>query len=190
MQAELVDGAGRAVKLKELIDRDFKTLIIFIRHFQSGYSQRYIERLSKIANGELVPAPAHRQNPQDVSSLSKRSALADGQDERQAGHWIRANGVKVVVIGNGNYQLIDSYRTILNCPFPIYTDLSKDQKVYKLLGMQKLKDVKLLQQAPQQQHPPASFHIHPLAYPALPGGAKIASMWYCLKEYLVMSQII
>ncbi|OAV99638.1 hypothetical protein PTTG_00556 [Puccinia triticina 1-1 BBBD Race 1] len=40
--------------------------------------------------------------------------------------------------------------------------------------MQKLKDVKLLQQAPQQQHPPASFHIHPLAYPALPGARAAA----------------
>ncbi|KAH9462522.1 hypothetical protein MJO28_002703 [Puccinia striiformis f. sp. tritici] len=162
MKAEVVDGSGRAVKFEDLIDRDFKTLVIFIRHFRSGYSQRYIKRLSKIANGEGSSGP-EKASKYDNPSIRGRSApstvsmatsykSSKGQDVQSQDNWISANGVKVVVIGHGDYQLIDSYRNILNCPFPIYTDLSKDQKVYKLLGMKKVKDVKLQQTTENRNH--------------------------------------
>jgi hypothetical protein len=36
MKAEVVDGFGKAVKFEDLIDRDYKTLVIFIRHFRSA----------------------------------------------------------------------------------------------------------------------------------------------------------
>lgn len=150
MQAEVVDGFGKAVKFEDLIDPDFKTLVIFIRHFRSGYSQRYIKRLSKIANGEkqLNKYDSHslRGTASTVSMRSGSQSTKSGE-EHSEGNWIRANGVKVVVIGNGNYELIESYRAILNCPFPIYTDLSKEQKVYKLLGMKKIKEINLRQPA-------------------------------------------
>lgn len=146
MKADVVDGFGKVVKFEDLIDPDFKTLVIFIRHFRSGYSQRYIKRLSMIANGEkqLNKYDDHslRGTASTASVRSEFQSTMSAEEHSQA-NWIRANGVKVVVIGNGNYQLIESYRAILNCPFPIYTDLSKEQKVYKLLGMKKIKEINL-----------------------------------------------
>lgn len=190
MEAEVVDGSGKPVKFEDLIDRDFKTLVIFIRHFRSGYSQRYIQRLSKIAHGEVsvgqkMPRKYDNQSIQSRRTTSNVSVATGIQsnksdEEYPQDNWISANGVKVIIIGNGNYQLIESYRTILNCPFPIYTDLSKDQKVYKLLGMKKIKDVKLHQSTNNhnnldyQQH---LYHLQSLGHSTnIPSGTSPAAM--------------
>ncbi|KAA1108751.1 hypothetical protein PGT21_023995 [Puccinia graminis f. sp. tritici] len=190
MKAEVVDGSGKPVKFEDLIDRDFKTLVIFIRHFRSGYSQRYIQRLSKIANGEVsvgqkIPKKYDNQSIQSRRTTSNVSVATGVQsnksdEEYPQDNWISANGVNVIIIGNGNYQLIESYRSILNCPFPIYTDLSKDQRVYKLLGMKKIKDVKLHQSTNNhnnldyQQH---LFHVQSLGHSInTPSGTSPADM--------------
>lgn len=162
MKAEVVDGFGKPVKFEDLIDREFRTLVIFIRHFRCGYSQRYIKRLSKIANsGALLNHNTH-DPPHKLRRKSSFTSAASQHErgEKPAGNWISANGVKIIVIGNGKYQLIDSYRSILNCPFPIYTDLSKDQKVYKLLGMKKVKDVKILNSLGYPTDKPISVSVN------------------------------
>ncbi|PLW52119.1 hypothetical protein PCASD_02038 [Puccinia coronata f. sp. avenae] len=173
MKAEVVDGFGKAVKFEDLIDRDYKTLVIFIRHFRSGYSQRYIKRLSKIAKGEMVLNKKQfnkHYNHSIKGSASTVSVNTSAQSNKceeshfRDNNWISANGVKVIVIGNGNYQLIESYRAILNCPFPIYTDLSKDQKIYNLMGMKKIKDIKLYHSAEKycQQQLATNYRIQTL----------------------------
>ena len=45
---------------------------------------------------------------------------------------VRKEGVRVVVISNGNYKVIKAYRTIMKCQFPLYVD--GPRKLYALLG--------------------------------------------------------
>ena len=41
-------------------------------------------------------------------------------------------GIRIVVISNGSWKIIKSYRRILSCPFPIYVD--GPRKLYRLMG--------------------------------------------------------
>jgi hypothetical protein len=41
-------------------------------------------------------------------------------------------GIKVVVISNGSWKIIKSYKKLFKCPFPIYVD--GPRKLYSLLG--------------------------------------------------------
>lgn len=41
-------------------------------------------------------------------------------------------GVRVVIISNGSWKIIKSYRKLFNCPFPIYVD--GPRKLYQLMG--------------------------------------------------------
>lgn len=44
-----------------------------------------------------------------------------------------AHNIRVVVIGDGPWQVLKSYRSVLNCPFEMYTD--GPRHLYHLLGM-------------------------------------------------------
>ena len=45
---------------------------------------------------------------------------------------IAAAGIRVVIISNGSWKIIKSYRKLFNCPFPIYVD--GPRRLYQLLG--------------------------------------------------------
>jgi peroxiredoxin len=45
---------------------------------------------------------------------------------------IEKQNIRVVVISNGSWKFIKSYRKLLNCPFPIYVDGSR--RLFQLLG--------------------------------------------------------
>jgi len=45
---------------------------------------------------------------------------------------LAAAGIKVVIISNGSWKIIKSYKKLFNCPFPIYVD--GPRKLYHLLG--------------------------------------------------------
>jgi hypothetical protein len=41
-------------------------------------------------------------------------------------------GIKVIIISNGSWKIIKSYKELFKCPFPIYVD--GPRKLYKLMG--------------------------------------------------------
>jgi hypothetical protein len=41
-------------------------------------------------------------------------------------------GIKVIVISNGSWKIIKSYKKLFKCPFPIYVD--GPRKLYQLMG--------------------------------------------------------
>ena len=45
---------------------------------------------------------------------------------------VAAAGIRVVIISNGSWKIIKSYRKLFNCPFPIYVD--GPRRLYSLLG--------------------------------------------------------
>ena len=45
---------------------------------------------------------------------------------------IAAAGIRVIIISNGSWKIIKSYRKLFNCPFPIYVD--GPRRLYQLLG--------------------------------------------------------
>ncbi|WVW81548.1 hypothetical protein I302_103543 [Kwoniella bestiolae CBS 10118] len=45
-------------------------------------------------------------------------------------------GIRVVVISNGSWKIIKSYKKLFNCPFPIYVD--GPRRLYQLMGMTKM----------------------------------------------------
>jgi len=48
---------------------------------------------------------------------------------------IEKAGIKVIVISNGSWKIIKSYKELFKCPFPIYVD--GPRKLYSLLGYEK-----------------------------------------------------
>lgn len=45
---------------------------------------------------------------------------------------LEQSGIKVIVISNGSWKIIKSYKKLFNCPFPIYVD--GPRKLYQLMG--------------------------------------------------------
>ena len=45
---------------------------------------------------------------------------------------LAAAGIRVIIISNGSWKIIKSYRKLFGCPFPIYVD--GPRRLYKLLG--------------------------------------------------------
>ncbi|WVR03366.1 hypothetical protein IAU60_000357 [Kwoniella sp. DSM 27419] len=45
-------------------------------------------------------------------------------------------GIRVVIISNGSWKIIKSYRKLFNCPFPIFVD--GPRRLYQLMGMTKM----------------------------------------------------
>jgi hypothetical protein len=51
-------------------------------------------------------------------------------------------GIRVIIISNGSWKIIKSYKKLFNCPFPIYVD--GPRKLYQLLGQVMISHVILL----------------------------------------------
>ncbi|WVQ94085.1 hypothetical protein IAU59_001163 [Kwoniella sp. CBS 9459] len=49
---------------------------------------------------------------------------------------LKKAGIRVVIISNGSWKIIKSYRKLFNCPFPIYVD--GPRRLYQLMGMTKM----------------------------------------------------
>ncbi|KAG0145285.1 hypothetical protein CROQUDRAFT_723512 [Cronartium quercuum f. sp. fusiforme G11] len=105
MSCRVLDVNGESLEFSQLLDRKYRTIVIFIRNFRCAFCQAYIENLSTIIN--------HQEERGVVSSA----------------------GIKVVIIGLGSHNLIRKYRALFDCPYPIYSDASASNKLYRALGM-------------------------------------------------------
>ncbi|MBW0478068.1 hypothetical protein O181_017783 [Austropuccinia psidii MF-1] len=142
LSSEVVDQSGISVKFKDLIDRESRTVAIFIRHFRSAPCQKYIKRLSKIANEGIHNGDPNINYKKESLFTSEEAAKDKNFPGKQLinaapneENWMRSNGVKIIVIGNGPFEMIKSYKSLLNCPFPIYSDRSSNKILYQAFGM-------------------------------------------------------
>ncbi|GAA6002622.1 uncharacterized protein JCM10292_002936 [Rhodotorula paludigena] len=122
-QCELVDEDGEKITFGELIKsrRQRRTVIIFLRHAWCGLCAQYVEALNR-ATLNLV-------------SLSTTSFLNIGaRGAPNTGNAApRIPPLHVLLVNSGSPQLISSYRTRLDTPFPLYSDRSRS--LYRALGM-------------------------------------------------------
>ncbi|EGG02538.1 uncharacterized protein MELLADRAFT_91343 [Melampsora larici-populina 98AG31] len=114
MGCRVLDSRGKSFEFSQLIDRTCRTVVIFIRNFRCAFCQSYIKHLSTIAN------------------------------EREEYGVIKSAGIKVVIIGLGSHSMIQKYGAsnpllpaLFPCPYPIYTDASESNRLYRALGMNK-----------------------------------------------------
>ncbi|EGG02499.1 uncharacterized protein MELLADRAFT_117548 [Melampsora larici-populina 98AG31] len=107
MGCRVLDSRGNSFEFSQLIDRKCRTVVIFIRNFRCAFCQAYIKHLSTIAN------------------------------EREEYGVIKSAGIKVVIIGLGSHYMIQKYGALFPCPYPIYTDASESNRLYRALGMNK-----------------------------------------------------
>lgn len=105
LESKLIDSIGQEIKFNQILDPNFRTIVIFLRHFRCPFCQQYIKKLSEIS--------LHNQN---LMMFRYK--------------------IRIILIGQGDYKMINPYKALYNCPFPIYSDPNKNHPLYKSLGMQ------------------------------------------------------
>jgi hypothetical protein len=103
-QHPLLSSTGAPTPLSTILATTPRTLLIFIRHFYCGSCQQYIARLSS------TPSLA----PDSLSAHPKGTT-------------------KLIVVGCGDWSLIDQYKKDQNAPWEFYTDPTGE--IYDKLGM-------------------------------------------------------
>ncbi|EGG11969.1 uncharacterized protein MELLADRAFT_101809 [Melampsora larici-populina 98AG31] len=105
LESKLIDSIGQEIKFNQILDPNFRTIVIFLRHFRCPFCQQYIKKLSEIS--------LHNQN---LMMFRYK--------------------IRIILIGQGDYKMINPYKALYNCPFPIYSDPNQNHPLYKSLGMQ------------------------------------------------------
>ncbi|KAH9823130.1 hypothetical protein DFH28DRAFT_1118505 [Melampsora americana] len=104
LESKLIDSIGQEIKFNQILDPNFRTIVIFLRHFRCPFCQKYIKELSKIS--------LHNQNLM-----------------------IFRYKIRIILIGQGDYKMINPYKALYHCPFPIYSDPNPHHPLYKSLGL-------------------------------------------------------
>jgi len=103
-QHPLLSSTGAPTPLSTILATAPRTLLIFIRHFYCGSCQQYVARLSS------TPSLA----PDSLSAHPKGTT-------------------KLIVVGCGDWSLMDQYKKDQNAPWEFYTDPTGE--IYDKLGM-------------------------------------------------------